>query len=161
MQGEAVRWPEAIAELRQELAHRPGRLALICGEVSAAVDAVVAALADALRVAPVRVGMVLTKGQVPDSDAVGAALGDSTILVDCEILFDPELRIDPLHLLRRLARRAPRVAVWPGRIDGGRATYSEPGRRDFYERRIADALVLRPRATSFPDEVPYTLERIP
>lgn len=152
------RWPKAAEALRDELARRPGRLALLCGD---GVERVAHLIATAIDVSQVRVGLELTQGGVPGPDAVRAALGDSTILVDCEILFDPELGIDPLQLLRTLARRAPRIATWPGRIDGGRAIYSESGRRDHYDRQLTDALVLHPRVTVFPDEVPYTIERIP
>ncbi len=142
-----------------ELADRPGRLALLCG---AGADRAAEMLGAATGWSPLRVGRVLTATDAPpDPEAVRTVLSDANLLLDCEILFDPELGTDPLQLLRVLARRSPRVAVWPGRIEGGRATYSRPGRRDHYERPLSDAVVLRPRPSGFPDEVPYTLERIP
>jgi hypothetical protein len=89
-----------------------------------------------------------------------AIAGTATLLVDCAILFDPEVAIDPLALFRTLAKRRPIIAVWPGTIEGGWARYSQPGRRDHYEGQLADVLVLRARPTAFPDEVPYTVERV-
>jgi hypothetical protein len=153
------RWPGAGQALWDELERHPGRMALVCG---AEAERTADLIASALGVPAVQVGRELTRDPAPPRpEAAGAVLQDATVLVDCEVLFDPELGVDPLQLLRTLARRAPRIAIWPGRIEGGRAVYSEPGRRDFFDRPIADAIVLRPRATTFPDEVPYTLERIP
>jgi len=50
--------------------------------------------------------------------------------------------------------------VWRGDITNNRARYSAPGRPDHYDERLADVVVLRPRITRFPDEVPYDIERI-
>ncbi len=154
----AKRWPDAAEALRAELADRPGRLALLCG---AGADRAAEILGAAIGWTPLHVGRVLTAMDAPPNpEAVREVLSNANLLLHCEILFDPELATDPLQLLRALARRSPRVAVWPGRIEGGRATYSSPGRRDHYDRPLSDAVVLRPRPFRFPDEVPYTLERI-
>ncbi|HXF74374.1 MAG TPA: BREX-3 system P-loop-containing protein BrxF [Actinomycetota bacterium] len=159
MERSAERWPGAAAALRDELAGRPGRLALVCGEDA---ERTAERIAEALGVSPTRVGGLLTAEEAPPAPSVVAELlSTATVLMDCEILFDRGVGVDPLQLLRALARRAPRIAVWPGRIASGRTTYSEPGRRDHYERELADTLVIRPRHTAFPDEVPYTVERIP
>lgn len=159
MEGSAERWPEAATALRDELAGRPGRLALVCGEGA---GRTAERIAEALGASPTRVGGLLTTEETPPAlHAVAELLSAATVLEDCEILFDPEVGVDPLQLLRALARRAPRIAVWPGRIASGRATYSERGRRDHYERSLSDTLVISPRHTAFPDEVPYTVERIP
>jgi hypothetical protein len=50
--------------------------------------------------------------------------------------------------------------VWPGEIVDRRARYSAPGHPDHYDQRLADVVVLRPRTTRFPDEVPYEIERV-
>jgi hypothetical protein len=53
------------------------------------------------------------------------------------------------------------VAIWPGAILGDRATYSEPGRRDYYNQRLPrEAVVLRAYGSTFTDETPYNVERI-
>jgi hypothetical protein len=51
-----------------------------------------------------------------------------SVLTDIDLLFTPQLQVEPLSHLRRMGRSVALVAVWPGRIDGGRLTYSEPGR---------------------------------
>lgn len=85
---------------------------------------------------------------------------DRAILLDLDVLFWPTLSIDPLALLRFYSKRHPVVAVWPGGISEGVARYSEPGRVDYFSRKLEDALILRARNTVYPDEVPYEIERI-
>jgi hypothetical protein len=50
--------------------------------------------------------------------------------------------------------------VWPGQIVGGRATYSTFGRPDHHDVAVRDVIILRPRITRFPDEIPFSFERI-
>lgn len=83
------------------------------------------------------------------------------MLTDLDVLFWPDLQLDPIGLLRRLSADGPVIAVWPGRVSGGRVSYSEPGRPDHYDEPLRDALLLRPIHVTFPDEAPYELERIP
>ncbi len=80
---------------------------------------------------------------------------------DLDILFWPEFAMNPIGLLRSLSRVKPRIAVWPGVLEGHRALYSQPGRRDRFESILSDSVILAPRQVHFPDEVPYTTERIP
>jgi hypothetical protein len=83
------------------------------------------------------------------------------VLIDLDILFSPEILIDPMRLLTRLARRHSVVAVWPGEISGGVASYSEPGRRDRFESEVPDdALVVRTKATTFPYEANFEVESV-
>lgn len=84
-----------------------------------------------------------------------------SVLTDIDLLFTPQLQVEPLSHLRRMGRSVALVAVWPGRIDGGRLTYSEPGRSDHYDVPAKHVLVLDPVETHFPDEDPYTAEYYP
>lgn len=49
------------------------------------------------------------------------------LLDNLELLFDRTLRLDPLDLLKQLARSRRVVAVWPGELRDGRLTYAELG----------------------------------
>lgn len=53
--------------------------------------------------------------------------GDTVALDNVELLFDPELAVDPLRLLQGLARDRTLVVVWPGSFDGTNLTYARPG----------------------------------
>jgi len=153
-------WPGAGEELLGELHTARGRIALIRAEGSLAETT--SALAHMIGEAPTRVGQLLAEHDAPpDRDVIVAALQGHRLLTDLDVLFSPQLRVDPVALLRRITTDGPVIAVWPGRISGRRATYSEAGRPDHYDAPLSDALVLTPVSVAFPDEIPYELERIP
>jgi hypothetical protein len=145
-------------KLWAELESSRGRLALVVGGDA---ESRLGPLADALKLDVVSVGYALTTREVPpDHHEIAASLADARLLDRLEVLFSPELRIDPIDLLKNLSRVAPRIATWPGDVSGGRATFSRPGRREYYDRVLKDAVILRPRPRRFPDEPPYAIERI-
>jgi hypothetical protein len=142
-----------MAELRSS----PGRIALVTGQTT--VDPL-RPLAEALGLEITSVGRRLTVNETAPA-AVREILGEAILIDDADILMAPQLNLDPLALLRDLSRRHPVVLNWPGAIRGGEATYSEHGRRDHYQRRLVDAVILHPMARQFPDQPAYRLERIP
>lgn len=150
-------WPRDGEELWTELA-RFRRLALVAGQMTPAHR-----LAEVAGVEVCRVGRLLAEDPVPpESERIAALLAGQRVLVDLDVLFDPELMLDPVRLLRDLARtEAGLVAAWPGQIDAGTARFSAPGRFDRYVSPLVDTLVLRACPVVFPDETPYQLERIP
>ncbi|NMC34868.1 MAG: hypothetical protein GYA36_20805 [Veillonellaceae bacterium] len=150
-------WPADGETLVAELA-RFRRLALVEGGPGPALR-----LAEVLGIDPCRVGQRLAGfTSAPDLTAVQRLLDGERVLMDLDVLFEPALQLDPLALLREQARRVGGVvAVWPGGIGDGRATYSVAGRFDRYDAALADAIVLRAQPVVFPDDVPFTMERIP
>jgi hypothetical protein len=60
------------------------------------------------------------------------------ILENTNILFSPEYGVDVIKLLLQLGRNQRFYLPWPGKIDGERLTYSEPGRFDYKEYNIKD-----------------------
>lgn len=152
-------WPVAARELMNELASSPGRMALVAGPGA---KELLWALGDALGAQITSAGRELTSTEGPPNPAsVRKALGDAILIDDADILLAPELRTDPLALLRDLSRRHPVILNWPGTIQDSEATYSAPGRRDHYQRRLRDAVILRRMDRQFPDQPAYRLERIP
>jgi hypothetical protein len=88
-------------------------------------------------------------------------LADECILFDIEaICWQPWLQIEPGRFLRTLARRSGVIAVWPGLVETGSASFSTPGRPDHVTFSATGFSVLRVVHTRFPDEVPFTIERI-
>jgi hypothetical protein len=154
-------WPTAGHALLDELGAARGRVALITAAAPADADDLVARLGTDIGVDVVRLGLVLADRPQPPSLAdVESACGDATVITDLDILLWPVMNIAPLQLMSARARRRPTIAVWPGHISGARASYSSPGRPDHHDIPLRDAVVLRPRGTRFPDEVPFTIERI-
>ena len=64
------------------------------------------------------------------------------VLDNIELLFDPDLAVDPLRLLQGLARDRILVAAWPGSYDGSTLTYAEPGHPEAKRYGQPDALIL-------------------
>lgn len=145
--------------LVRELASLPGRFALI--EESVGVEDATAECERMLDTTRCSVGGLLAEESDPPSPRrIEQVLAPHALLVDIDVLFAPQLRVDPVALLRRLARsKPPRVAVWPGLLQGRRASYSEPAKADHYERTLDDVLVLRPSERMFPDEPCFAIER--
>lgn len=60
-------------------------------------------------------------------EALRAVPGDVLLLDNIELLFQPELALDPIRLLQRIARGRTVVAAWPGSYEGNQLRYAEPG----------------------------------
>lgn len=155
-----VPWPEAGRQLLDELSRGRGCFALVASEMGAS-DRLVDRMAGDLELNVVRLGAALSsRDRPPTADEVEAACASVTILQDLDVLLWPALGIPVWPLLVAISRRRPVIAVWPGEITEDRARYSSPGRPDHHDARLSDVVVLRPRTTRFPDEVPYEIERI-
>ncbi len=73
-----------------------------------------------------------------------AGKGARCVLLDnIEILFHPDLAIDPLRLLQKLSRNRTIVATWNGVLDGRQLVYAEPGHPE-YKRWPVDDLAIIP-----------------
>lgn len=154
-------WPKAGHALIDELRAARGRVALISAAGPDEADDLVGRLTTDLALDVVRLGLALADRPQPPSPAdVESACGAATVVTDLDVLMWPEIQVSPLQLLIALARRRPTIGVWPGDISGVRASYSAPGRPDRHDIALRDAVVLHPRGTRFPDEVPFTIERI-
>ena len=158
--GGADRWPGAGDRLLAEL-DQPGRLALVVGPRDAGLD-VIGRLCglgggDIVSVTEAILGDDPARREQDLLDRIG----DAGFLVDLECLcWQPFVRLDPIKLCRRVGRSRGVVALWPGEVANRTATFSSPGRRDAVSVSAADTLVLRPKLTGFPDETPFTIERI-
>lgn len=156
------RWPDIGDSLVTELRRHLGRVALIQdNEYAAAAVTRLAALVDEQ---PLHVGAALAADPAAvDEHAVVELLAGALVLTDIDaLLWRPRFRLDVLRLLRVVARRrSGAVSVWPGTITGTVASYSVPGRRDHYSQTVTDALVLTPVPTTFDDDPPFEIQRIP
>ena len=60
------------------------------------------------------------------------AAGNTVVLDNLEILFDRSLHLDPLRVLKDLARHQTLVASWNGRIDDHGLTYGDPEHPEYH-----------------------------
>lgn len=63
------------------------------------------------------------------ADQYGA--GGLLLLDNIELLFDKDLHVNPLNLLKGLAHAKKVVAVWPGNYMAGRLIYAEMGHSEY------------------------------
>ena len=154
-------WPRAGRELLAELAAARGRVALLAADTVSDAEWLVGRLRDDLHLTAAQLGQALAdRKEPPTTEGISQACGGATLISDIDLLFWPALPTSALPFLTARARRVPTIAVWPGKIADGRAIYSALGRPDYTDIALRNVVVLRPRATSFPDEVPFRIERI-
>lgn len=155
------RWPDAGHALLAELAAARDRIALIAAATLTAADRLVERLREDLNLTVVPLGQALAdRKEPPTADEIAVACANATVLTDIDLLFWPASHVQALPFLTARGRRHPTIAVWPGQIADGRATYSAPGRPDHNDVAVRDVIILRPCTTRFPDEVPFRSERI-
>jgi hypothetical protein len=156
-----TRWPGCGEALLTELRHAPGRLALIVDDGDSPVGRAFAELQDG---AVHHAGSSLS-ADPPETptEVIDRLVVAGPVIVDLDLLFwKPWLALDPIGVFRAVSRRRPAILFqWPGTIAGAHATYSHPGRPDWFEAILSDAVVLRPASALFPDEPPYRIERFP
>ncbi len=80
---------------------------------------------------------------------VSRALGDILVpyapgpvaLVDCDLLFEPPLEVDPLAVLREASRTVGLVVAWPGTYVEGVLAYAEPAHAHYRTWQDVEVLV--------------------
>jgi hypothetical protein len=73
------------------------------------------------------------------------------ILDNLEILFDKDLKQDPLRLLQGISRNRAVVASWNGTMTSGRLLYAEAGHPEYRSYDSVDALIVGMDGTSTVD----------
>ena len=66
------------------------------------------------------------------------------ICTNIDLLFDPNLELDPLTLFRQAARYMRMIVLWPGEISGKSLFYAIPEHHHFRSWEISNALLLQP-----------------
>jgi hypothetical protein len=74
--------------------------------------------------------------------------GSPVVLDNLEILFDRELKQDPLRLLQGISRNRSVVASWNGIVDSGRLLYAEPGHPEYRCYEQVDTLIVNMDGTA-------------
>ena len=64
------------------------------------------------------------------------------ILDNTEILFDPELRLDPLRLLQGISRHRTVIAAWSGELRGEYLTFADTAHPEFKRYRQPGAIIV-------------------
>ena len=64
------------------------------------------------------------------------------VLDNLEILFDPDLKQDPLRLLQGISRNRSVLASWNGTYNSGKLLYAESGHPEYRSYDSADVLIV-------------------
>lgn len=75
-------------------------------------------------------------------EVIAGIPGDIILLDNMEILFDPELEVEPLRLLQLSSRNRTLIATWSGSFMDGILTYAEPGHPEFQQFKQPDAVII-------------------
>ncbi len=75
-------------------------------------------------------------------DQIVAQAPSPVVLDNLEILFDKDLKQDPLRLLQRISRNRAVLASWNGTTTSGRLFYAETGHPEYRSYDAVDALVV-------------------
>jgi DNA polymerase III delta prime subunit len=130
------------------------RLVLIVGKCGTGKTEVIQNLAKIHKTEPVNINLILSKElleltekqrQLKLSETLAQAvkgLEERVFLDNIEILFDVDLKQDPLRLLQGLSRNLTVVSTWNGTYNKGRLTYAEPGHREYRSYTLSDTLVV-------------------
>jgi hypothetical protein len=130
------------------------RLVLLVGETGSGKTRVLQDVAKAAGTSVININLALSSElleltakqralRVPDILDRIVEQGDAPVLLDnLELLFDTELKQDPLRLLQRLSRHRVVVASWNGTTDTRRLVYAENGHPEYRRYDAADAIIV-------------------
>ena len=130
------------------------RLVLLVGETGSGKTGVLREVAEELGTSVINVNLALS-GELLELTAKQRALrlpgilnqiennAHSPVVLDnLEILFDKDLKQDPLRLLQGISRNRAVVASWNGISIGGRLLYAETGHPEYRSYESVDALIV-------------------
>ncbi len=75
-------------------------------------------------------------------EIVDRASAPVVLLDNLEVVFDPDLRQDPLRLLQGLSRNHAIVATWNGLVQDSYLVYAEPGHPEYRRYSASDLLIV-------------------
>lgn len=119
------------------------RLVLLVGETGSGKTKVLRGVADEFATSVININLSLSSGlleltakqrslRLPEIlDQIVEKAQSLVVLDNLEILFEKDLKQDPLRLLQSLSRNRTVVASWNGTFMGGRLSYAEAGHPEY------------------------------
>ena len=145
------------AKIRQSLQAAEGlyhRLVLLVGETGSGKTGVLRDVAEELGTSVININLAIA-GELLELtakqrslrlqgilDQIAARDRSPVVLDNLEILFDKDLKQDPLRLLQSLSRNRTVLASWNGLVNCGRLLYAEAGHPEYRSYESIDALIV-------------------
>ena len=143
-----------LEQLSTEIKALHSKLILLVGTSSSAQTAFLKLFGERIGLVSLNVGLALGKSlaAVPQKQrplqawtvlrelAEEHVKGDLLLIDNIELLFDKNLQLNPLDLLKRLAHTRRVIAVWPGTFTDSRLTYAEIGHSE-HQDYVVDGFV--------------------
>ncbi len=130
------------------------RLVLLVGETGSGKTGVLRGVAKDFQTSVVNVNLVLSRElleltakqrslRLPGIlDQIADQAQQPLVLDNLEILFDKDLKQDPLRLLQGISRNRAVVSSWNGTFSNGRLVYAETGHPEYRYYDSIDALIV-------------------
>jgi ABC-type phosphate/phosphonate transport system ATPase subunit len=147
----------ALDKIKQSLQAAEGlyhRLVLLVGETGSGKTGVLREIAEGYGTSVINVNLALS-GELLELTAKQRSLrlpgildqiadqAQALVVLDnIEILFDKDLKQDPLRLLQGISRNRAVVASWNGAMTSGRLLYAENGHPEYRSYDSIDALIV-------------------
>ena len=77
------------------------------------------------------------------NEIVESQIGSPKVLDNIEILFDVDLKQEPLRLLKRISRSHLTIASWNGSLENGKLIYAEQNHSEYQSYDVSDILVVK------------------
>ncbi|NQV34262.1 MAG: BREX-3 system P-loop-containing protein BrxF [Phycisphaeraceae bacterium] len=151
---------DKIKQSLQEAEDLYHRLVLLVGEAGSGKTAVLRDLAGNLSTPVINVNLVLSSElleltakqrslRLPGIlDQITEKAHPVVVLDNLEILFDKELKQDPLRLLQSISRKRAIVASWNGKLDSGKLIYAEIGHPEYHSYDSDETLIIDMNSTA-------------
>jgi len=130
------------------------RLVLLVGKSGSGKTAILFGVAGDLGIEVININLALS-GELLELTAKQRALHlpeilgqimdktESTVVLDnLEILFDKDLKQDPLRLLQGVSRNRSVIASWNGMVSGSKLIYAETGHPEYRNYDLVDTLIV-------------------
>jgi len=130
------------------------RLVLLVGETGSGKTVVLRDMADDFGISLININLELSSKLLELTakqrslmlqkilDQIADKAQSPVVMDNLEILFDKDLKQDPLRLLQGISRNRTVVASWNGTYTGEKLSYADPGHPEYRSYDFVDALIV-------------------
>lgn len=135
---------EIIFQRLKEISSQYNRLIILASPSGTGKTQILKTVHNRLKIPMINVNLELSKQMLELSESqrrmlIGPIFHDiidnikeEVVLLDnIEIIFDVDLKLDPIRLLQNLSRKKTIITTWNGKVENDHLTYAEPGHPEY------------------------------